>query len=302
MSQTQQTISPNDLAEAITGRRHISWSQVQKYQQCPMQFRLHYLDQGEPEFQASSLMVGGGFHRALEFHFGQIMTGRPSPNVTMLVERFMQPLREAENVRFNKGEDIDTVLALGRRMIRAFVDSSHSQPRGDVLVVEEEVRASIDSDLPDLLARLDMVELEHDGVIVTDFKTSKSRWNEGKLLENAAQLQLYGHLLAQTGLGSAGPIRLRFLVVTKAVNPAVQVLDVPHDPERVERELQQVQEIGRTEVPSGVDLAQWALAWCLRQPAVTSVIPGCKTVQHLESNAAAASLDLVRADHPLAVG
>jgi len=73
------------------------------------------------------------------------------------------------------------------------------------------------------------------------------------------------------------------------------------DPERVERELQQVQAIQRTEVASGVGLAQWALAWCLQHSAVTSVIPGCKTVEHLESNAAAASLEVVRVDHPLAV-
>jgi len=73
------------------------------------------------------------------------------------------------------------------------------------------------------------------------------------------------------------------------------------DPEWVERKLQQVQAIQRTEVPSGVDLAQWALAWSLQHPAVTSVIPGCKTVEHVESNGAAASLDLVRSDHPLAV-
>ena len=44
-------------------------------------------------------------------------------------------------------------------------------------------------------------------------------------------------------------------------------------------------------------MAQWALAWCLKHPAVTCVIPGCKSVEQVESNAAGAYLDLVREDH-----
>ena len=48
-------------------------------------------------------------------------------------------------------------------------------------------------------------------------------------------------------------------------------------------------------------MAQWALAWCLKHPALACVIPGCKDVRQVELNAAAADLDIVRNDHPLAV-
>jgi aryl-alcohol dehydrogenase-like predicted oxidoreductase len=47
--------------------------------------------------------------------------------------------------------------------------------------------------------------------------------------------------------------------------------------------------------------ATWALAWCLQHPAVTCVVPVCKSVAQVEANARAAELDLVRDDHPLAV-
>ncbi len=56
--------------------------------------------------------------------------------------------------------------------------------------------------------------------------------------------------------------------------------------ERLIRDALRVKE----EVPEGVDMAQWALAWCLRHPAVTSVIPGCKSVQQVEANAVATAL------------
>jgi myo-inositol catabolism protein IolS len=73
-----------------------------------------------------------------------------------------------------------------------------------------------------------------------------------------------------------------------------------HNDEKVQRKLQQVQAIQQSEVPEGVAMAPWALAWCLQHPAVTCVIPGCKTVEQVTSNASAADLDLVRADHPQA--
>jgi myo-inositol catabolism protein IolS len=65
--------------------------------------------------------------------------------------------------------------------------------------------------------------------------------------------------------------------------------------------LEAIEEIKKTEVPSGVPMAQWALAWALQHPAVTCVIPGCKNVGQLRSNAQAADLDLVRPEHPQAV-
>ena len=56
----------------------------------------------------------------------------------------------------------------------------------------------------------------------------------------------------------------------------------------------------KNEVPEGVTMAHWALAWCLQHPAVTCVIPGCKTVEQVESNALAADLQAVSDDHPQA--
>jgi myo-inositol catabolism protein IolS len=73
------------------------------------------------------------------------------------------------------------------------------------------------------------------------------------------------------------------------------------DPKEIDRKLSEVERIAREEVPPGVPMAQWALAWCLQHPAVSAVIPGCKSVEQIESNATAAELDLVRDDHPQAV-
>jgi myo-inositol catabolism protein IolS len=63
-----------------------------------------------------------------------------------------------------------------------------------------------------------------------------------------------------------------------------------HNEDTKQKQLQEVAEIAVSEVPSGVDMAQWALAWCLQHSAVTSVIPGSKNVEQVISNAKAAEL------------
>lgn len=44
-----------------------------------------------------------------------------------------------------------------------------------------------------------------------------------------------------------------------------------------DRLLDPVRQIAATEVPDGEPMARWALAWCLRNPAATCVIPGYKS-------------------------
>jgi len=69
----------------------------------------------------------------------------------------------------------------------------------------------------------------------------------------------------------------------------------------VQERLRKVEQIAREEVPPGVAMAAWALAWCLQNPAVTCVIPGCKNIGQLDLNASAADLDAVSPKHRLAL-
>jgi aryl-alcohol dehydrogenase-like predicted oxidoreductase len=61
-------------------------------------------------------------------------------------------------------------------------------------------------------------------------------------------------------------------------------------PEVRDAKIREAEQIRQAEVPEGVDMATWALAWCLKHPAVHCVIPGCKDVKQVESNAKAADL------------
>ena len=51
--------------------------------------------------------------------------------------------------------------------------------------------------------------------------------------------------------------------------------------------MKMAEKVKSDEVPTGMDLAEWAIGWCLRDGAVATVIPGCSAIGQLDSTAAA---------------
>jgi aryl-alcohol dehydrogenase-like predicted oxidoreductase len=62
------------------------------------------------------------------------------------------------------------------------------------------------------------------------------------------------------------------------------------DREKMSRDLAEVEKIRAAEVPAGMAMSQWAIAWCLKDPVVSATIPGCKDAAQAAANAAAADL------------
>ncbi len=98
-------------------------------------------------------------------------------------------------------------------------------------------------------------------------------------------------LCAQQGLGVLArvPLASGFLSGKYQPGAVFAASDVRFKRPRVDVDarLQEVQQIAQAELPPGTPMAQWALAWCLQNPAVTCVIPGCKSVQQVIDNARA---------------
>ncbi|HEX5398780.1 MAG TPA: aldo/keto reductase [Verrucomicrobiae bacterium] len=62
------------------------------------------------------------------------------------------------------------------------------------------------------------------------------------------------------------------------------------DAEKMNRDLAEVERLQREEIPAGVPMAKWAMAWCLKNPVVTALIPGCKNPEQVKANASAADM------------
>ena len=61
-------------------------------------------------------------------------------------------------------------------------------------------------------------------------------------------------------------------------------------PAEITRRVRLAEKLAEEELPPGVSTVRWALAWCLRDPVVTAVIPGAKTPGQIAENASAADL------------
>ncbi|MBE7540760.1 MAG: aldo/keto reductase [Bryobacteraceae bacterium] len=59
------------------------------------------------------------------------------------------------------------------------------------------------------------------------------------------------------------------------------------NPAKLERDLEEAARLREAEVPEGMEMAEWALRWCLERPVVSAVIPGCKSAEQVRANARA---------------
>ena len=106
--------------------------------------------------------------------------------------------------------------------------------------------------------------------------------------------QEYARLYEDIGLGLTTWSPLASGLLTGKYKPgltfAANDMRATFDAEKLKRDLAEIERLHKTEVPSGVPMANWALAWCLQDPLVSSVICGCKNPEQVKANASAAEL------------
>ena len=224
----------SQIAESLTGRDYLSWSAISTYLKCPLKYQFHYLDQLPEEFVSANLVFGSAIHAALEAYFGEHLAARRALGVDALLAVYHSTWSQADlaAVQFGKSEDMASLGLLAERMLQAFVASDLSRPAGSILGIEEELQGSVIADCPDLLARLDLMVETEEAVVVTDFKTARSRWSPGDVNAAEGQLIVYHELVQQF---ADKPIKLQFAVIIKTKQPEVEIQPVPADPLRIER-------------------------------------------------------------------
>lgn len=233
---TSLLTAPSPSIVQAAKRDYISYSAISTYQQCPLRYFFRYIAGLPEETVSSSLVLGGAVHSAVEFHFNELMVGNPAPDHDTMLSAFWDAWHDRggeAKIRFAKGEDINAVAKLADRILQQFRESDLTDPRGQIIGVEETLRGELIPGVPDLLARIDLIVESEDAVTITDLKTSRGRWNQSKSEDAGEQLLLYSELVRK--LVPNKTIRLEFAVVTKAVKPVAQRLSVTYDPLRIAR-------------------------------------------------------------------
>lgn len=216
-------------------RDYLSYSAVRTFQSCPLKYRYRYIDGLPEDCVSSALLFGSAIHAAVEFFFNQQLSGEDLPDVDTLLDVYQQSWRDrsGQEVRFGKTETADSLHQLADRMLTAFLASDLTKQEGRIIGVEEELRGALSPNLPDLLGRVDLLLETDDSVIVQDFKTSRSAWNEYQAEDQSEQLLLYADLVRRLVPGKQ--VRLQFAVITKAKSPKVQLLEANFDQSKLDR-------------------------------------------------------------------
>ena len=214
---------------------HVSHSSISCFQQCPLKWRFRYVDKLEEDFKGVALVFGSSVHAAVERHFQSILeTGGP-PTLEQLLEAFDECWQsfDAASIRYGKNDDAESMRELAVRMLETFQGSEFAKPTGTIVAVEESMRGEFVQGMPDVLARVDLAVQDGDELVLTDFKTSRSRWNANQAQSNAEQLLLYADLAGRVLDGKR--IKLQFAVVTKTKTPVLEVHEVCYDAARLKR-------------------------------------------------------------------
>ena len=235
-------MAPAERAEQLTGRESLSFSSISTFQACPLKWHFRYMLGLPEEFRPASLVFGSAIHLALQRHFEGLLADGMPPPFDDLMDVYRQSWKEnAANVTFNKGDSATSLGVLAAKMLRAFQTSELAAPAGTILAIEEELVGEISPDCPPMLARIDLAVETKEAVIITDFKTARTRWSADQVASSATQLVLYSELAKP--FAGAKPIRLQFGVLTKTREPSVEIHPVSCDAGQMARTRQIIERI-----------------------------------------------------------
>ncbi len=212
---------------------------------CPRAFAFKYVERAAPAFVPSSLVFGSAMHNAFATVHEAQLEGAPIPTAEVLTQG-VQELFSAERLplRYGKTETPATLAELSQRMVESFLASPHSTPAGAAVLIEDRISGLIDPGIPPIEGKVDHVRIGADGgLILRDYKTTRSKFSESKVEEAAPQLRLYATLLNKELDGWQSVNQLEFVTVTKAKAPVVQLHEVRIRPESVDACINQIGEI-----------------------------------------------------------
>lgn len=232
--------TPNDIAKAMTGRPHQSYSETRTYLSCKLKWYYQYVEHATPERISTALLLGIGVHASIELHYHRLMASEQMPKMDELLKAFDRAWDEQAQdipVLYSRGQDRDSIREQATAMLEVFQASEHAQPTGQIIGLEEGFKTQLHPDLPDLAGRVDMITYEDaaNELLITDFKTSRSVWAPGQARDQATQLMLYASGCADIAHDLGAKIALRFIVVTKTKQPKIEAIRVEVDPAQIDR-------------------------------------------------------------------
>ena len=153
-----------------SGAPYLSFSRLNRYLQCPEQYRLYYIENLRPRCVSANLVFGQAVHQALAALF------RDKKDSVAAFEQIWKEARDYD-LDYGQRDSWDKFGAVGKRLLEKFLQSEVPKI-GTVWASEKVFKLKITSlDLP-LVGIIDLVAALDGTRTVIDFKTAASAFEE----------------------------------------------------------------------------------------------------------------------------
>lgn len=165
-----------------TKNRKLSASAIERYQRCPLSYKLG-LEWKLPEEPAANMQYGAAMHSALLGYFDALRNGRQMP-AEDVVRCFRDEFRKAKI-----GDELQRRLYErdGAQQLRTFLESPAAIPQGRIAMLEHKFQCKIAG--TDITGRIDRVDETDDGYVIVDYKTGNPKPQH--LADKSLQLSIY---------------------------------------------------------------------------------------------------------------
>lgn len=202
---------------------HLSYSQIDCYQRCPMQYRFRYVE-ARPQITRVAPWEGTALGAALE-NIGRIhLSGKPKPTLEKSLKYYRAWItKHSDEVQDWGWESAESVQERGERFLTAFYQEGHVEDLKPQ-AVEEERTVEI-AGVP-VKCICDVREENY----ILDYKVHKNlRYLK---VETSLQLSLYAHAWQKERVG--------YIVFLKEGQKRVEILTATRDLERTRKQLELV--------------------------------------------------------------
>lgn len=206
-------------------RPHWSYSQLFQFLRCPLNYYFERVLKLERPFVPSGMAVGSAVHVALAEYHKALQHNRPvSP--AQIQATFQSAWEDSENrqpIQFRNGETREASIDQGVALLEVYMQEP---PPENILAVEQPMIVPLHTSGGEflekpLVAVVDLLCRDEDGLRVTEFKTSGRRYSESEA-DTSLQPSCYAHAVGER---YDEPVTVKFVVLVKTKKPAVQRVD-----------------------------------------------------------------------------
>ncbi|MGE5446041.1 MAG: RecB family exonuclease [Ignavibacteriales bacterium] len=171
-----------------------SHTRLSSYKQCPLRYRLKYIDKIPEETKTIEQFMGSRVHEALERLYKNLISAKIMP-LERVIGYFHRNWEKEwdDNIRFvNKDLSKDDYRGLGEKCIRDYYESYHPFNQSKTIHAEKRVSFALDEDKRcKIQGYIDRLAIAPDGTYeIHDYKTSKNLPTQ-KEKDEDKQLALY---------------------------------------------------------------------------------------------------------------